>query len=133
MEGKHRNPTVHVDGDHWRYDKYDRYNNLVEQGAITDRGGRSPSVQVNEPADELQEFLHSRGQDIAIRRVVVLTHDRSRLGTLRNPTVFITTSTDQVLAVVRESPAELTTGQAAAVERLIRQDHRFHQARRHRS
>ena len=131
MEGKHRNATVHVDGDHWRYDKYDRYGNLVEQGEIADRGGRSPSMQVNQPADELEKFLHSRGQNVTIRRVVVLTHDRSRLGTCRNPTVFVTSSTDQVLAMVRESPAQFDTGKATEIERLIRQDHVFHEARAH--
>ena len=131
MEGKHRNATVHVDGDHWRYDKYDRYGNLVAQGEIADRGGRSPSVQVNQPADELEKFLRSRGQNVTVRRVVVLTHDRSRLGTCRNPTVFVTNSTDQVLAMVRESPAQLASGKATEIERLIRQDHVFHEARAH--
>ena len=42
MEVKHRNATVSIEGDDWRFDKYDRYGNLVEQGRITDRGGRSP-------------------------------------------------------------------------------------------
>jgi hypothetical protein len=133
MEGKHRNATVHVDGDHWRYDKYDRYGNLVEQGEIADRGGRSPSMQVNQPADELEKFLRSRGQEVAIRRIVVLTHDKSQLGTCRNQTVSVTSSTSHVLAMVRESPTELATGPATEIERLIRQDHRFHETRARRS
>ena len=51
IEIKNLNATVHVDGDRWRADKYDNYGNLVEQRVITDRKGRSPSVQLNEPAD----------------------------------------------------------------------------------
>ena len=57
MEVKHRNATVYVDGDEWRFEKYDRFGNLVEEGRITDRGGRSPSRQVNDSADTLQRFL----------------------------------------------------------------------------
>lgn len=94
---------------------------------------RRACMQVNQPADELGKFLRSRGQDVAIRRIVVLTHDRSRLGTCRNPTVSVTSSTGDVLAMVRESPTELATGQATEIERLIRQDHRFHETRTRRS
>jgi hypothetical protein len=33
----------------------------VDQGELADRRGRSPSVQLNEPAGQLEEFLRSRG------------------------------------------------------------------------
>ena len=84
IEVKNLNATVHVDGDRWRADKYDRYGNLVEQRVIADRMGRSPSVQLNEPADDLERFLAGRGQPAEVQRVVILTHPRSRLGTVRN-------------------------------------------------
>lgn len=129
IEGKHRNATVHVNGDRWTYDKYDRYGNLVDHGEITDRGGRSPSMQVNQAADELAKFLRGRGQDVEIQRIVVLTHERSALGTHRNLTVSVTNSTDRVLALVRESPAALAAGRTGEIERLIKQDHQFHQSR----
>lgn len=129
MEGKHRNATVHVDGDRWSFDKYDRYGNLVEQGEIRDRGGRSPSMQVNDAADVLQNFLRSRGQNIQIQRIVVLTHDRSRLGSHRNLTVAVTNSTDHVLGMIRASKMALDPARAAAIERLIEQDHHFHKSR----
>lgn len=128
IEGKHRNATVHVNGDRWTYDKYDRYGNLVEHGEITDRGGRSPSRQVNQAADELAKFLRSRGQDVEIQRIVVLTHERSALGTHRNLTVSVTNSTGRVLALVRESPTALAAGRTAEIERLVQQDHQFHEA-----
>lgn len=133
IEGKHRNATVHVDGDRWTYDKYDRYGNLVEQGEMTDRGGRSPSMQVNQPADELEKFLRSRGQDVSIRRIVVLTHDRSQVGTSRNLTASVTNSTDVVLGLVSDSPIALNATRAAEIERLIEQDHRFNETRLRRS
>ena len=67
IEVKNLNATVHVDGDRWRADKYDNYGNLVEQRPVADRMGRSPSVQLNEPADDLERFLAERGQPAGIR------------------------------------------------------------------
>ena len=131
MEVKNRNSTVHVDGDNWWCDKYDRYGNLVEQGLrFADRGGRSPSREVNEPSDELERFLRSRGQPVAIQRSVVLVHQRSVLGTTANLTVDVATSMDWVIGVVRKSPLALDAERLAELERLITQDHRYHQARR---
>jgi Nuclease-related domain len=126
IEVKNINATVYVDGDRWQADKYDNYGNLVEQRLITDRRGRSPSEQLNEPADELERFLHERGQQVMIRRVVVLTHRRSRLGSSRHPAVRVGTSTDDVLSLVHNSDGRLGERQQAEVERLIRRDHDFH-------
>jgi len=97
---------------------------------MADRGGRSPSMQVNQAADELAKFLRSRGQDVSIQRIVVLTHDRSEVGSLRNLTVFVTNSTDVVLGLVRDSAVAFKTARAAEIERLIEQDHHFHENRR---
>ena len=133
IEVKNVNATVHIDGDRWRADKYDNYGNLVEQRPIADRTGRSPSEQVNEPADDLEHFLRQRGQPAAIQRAVVLTHRRSRLGRVRDPTVEVGTSTGDLLGLLRDpaSPAaRLGPGQRIQIERLIRQDHAFHDRRR---
>ena len=130
IEVKNLNATVHVDGDRWNADKYDNYGNLVEQRPITDRRGRSPSEQLNEPAAELQRFLHERGQPVAVQRAVVLTHRRSRLGARHHPTVHVGTSTGYVLSLVHDSADELGERQRAEVQRLIRRDHDFHQRRR---
>jgi hypothetical protein len=130
IEVKNINATVYIDGDRWRADKHDHYGNLVEQRPITDRKGRSPSEQLNEPADELERFLHERGQRVTVRRVAVLTHRRSRLGQSRNPTVMVGTSTGYVLSLVHDSGDELDDGQRAGVERLIRRDHDFYASRR---
>ena len=99
IEVKNINATVHVDGDRWQGDKYDNYGNLVEQRLIADRRGRSPSEQLNEPADELQRFLRERGQQVTIQRVVVLAHRRSRLAPAAAATVHVVTSTDDVLSL----------------------------------
>jgi hypothetical protein len=130
IEVKNINATVHIDGDRWRADKYDNYGNLVEQRPITDRKGRSPSEQLNEPAAELERFLHERGQRVTVQRVVVLTHRRSRLGPSRHPGVHVGTSTGYVLSLVHDSDAVLDERQRAEVERLIRRDHDFYERRR---
>ena len=130
IEGKHRNATVDCDGDQWWFTKYDRYGNPRERDKFTDRRGRSPSEQLNQPADLLEDFLRSRGHSVAIRRVVLFTHPRSRLGNCTNPTVHITTSTGQVIKLINTAPAAITATERAALERLITRDHNYHQNRR---
>lgn len=132
IEGKHRNATVHCAGDRWSYIKYDRYNNPVEQGEMADKKGRSPSQQLNEPADRLESFLRSRGHAIRIQRVVLLTHDRSRIGSCTNPTVHVATSTTQVTKLINRAPASIADDERVLLERLIVRDHAYHQARHRR-
>jgi hypothetical protein len=130
LEVKNRNATVHIDGDNWWCDKYDRYGNLVEEGKpFVDRGGRSPSREVNEPANELETFLRSRSQPVPIQRFVILVHERSDLGTTQNLTVGVATSMDWLIGVVKESQSTIEPGQLAELERLIKKDHRHHQQR----
>jgi hypothetical protein len=132
IEGKHHNATIHCDGDTWWFDKYDNYGNHVGHGTIQDGGGRSPSRQLNEPAQALEDFLASRGHRVPVRRVVLLTHHRSRLGDCSNPTVDIATSTDTIISLLNNSPPAFEPRQLTQLENLITQDHRFHQRRRRR-
>jgi len=131
IEVKYHNGTVRCDGDDWWSDKYDQYGNLVEpRRRISDRRGRSPSVQLNEPASQLEGFLSSRGHPVSIQRVVLLTHPRSKVGRCRNPTVHIGTSTVSVIDLLKGSRPPVEAGQLAQLERLIVRDHRFHEAQR---
>jgi hypothetical protein len=130
IEVKNLNATVHVDGDRWRADKYDNYGNLVEQRPVADRMGRSPSVQLNEPADDLERFLAERGQPTGIQRVVVLAHQRSALGRISNPTVLALASPGDLLPLIGNSASGLDRGQRAAIAALIRRDHEFGGQRR---
>ncbi len=130
IEVKNLNATVHCDGDHWRADKYDKYGHLVDQHPITDRGGRSPARQINETADALEQFLHSRGHPLPIQRVVLLTHPRSRIGTCRSAGVRISTSAREIGQLARDSGIALDPVLAGAIEYLIVGDHRLGEARR---
>lgn len=124
IEVKYRNATVHCDGDDWRFDKYDNYGNLREQGRLADGGGRSPSLQLNEPADALQELLRARGHAVPVQRVLMFTHPRSRIGHLRRATVHVATSVDFVIDLVNGSAPTLTARQLSAMRQLIERDHR---------
>ena len=126
IEVKNVNATVHIAGDRWRADKYDNYGHLVEQRPIADRKGRSPSEQLNEPADELERFLRDRGQHVTAQRIVVLTHRRSRLAPASHPTVNVGTSTGYVLALLDDSAQQLDERQRTELRRLIERDHDFH-------
>ena len=130
IEGKHRNATVYCSGDRWWFIKYDRYDNRVDEGRMTDKKGRSPSQQLNEPADQLEGFLRSRGHAARIQRIVLLTHDRSRIGNCTNPTVHVTTSTTDVTKLISKSPASIGDDEQVQLERLIIRDHDHHEARR---
>lgn len=131
IEVKHRNATVYVDGDRWELEKYDNYGNVVERGLIEDRRGRSPSVQLNEPAGELERFLRSRGQPVTVGRIVMLTHPKSELGDTRNLTVdVVATSTDYVFNYLDNLPIVFHAQQLGQLEQLIVRDHHFHEARR---
>lgn len=131
IEVKNINGTVHCDGDSWRVDKFDRYGNLVEQYSLGDRGARhrSPSVQLNEPADALEEFLRSRGQDVGVLRVVLLAHPRSKVGTCRRATVNIFTRTSDVTRLLTKVKQPFEPATRARLEDLIIRDHRHHARR----
>jgi hypothetical protein len=132
IEGKHRNATVHCAGDHWWYTEFDADGNAVERGELTDRRGRSPSQQVNEPAGHLEDLLRSRGHQVAVERFVLLTHPRSRLGSCLRPTVHVGTTTSQVIRLLNDSTADISQPERAKLERLIVRRHRFRSGRRRR-
>jgi Nuclease-related domain len=130
IEVKNLNATVHIRGDSWWFDKFDRYGNLVESGQLADRRGRSPSQQLNQPAAELERFLHDRGQQVQVQRLVVLTHQRSQVGTCQKPTVRVGVSAGYVLRLLDGLPAALDARQLAQLARLVQRDHAHHAKRR---
>lgn len=132
IEVKHRNATVHCDGDRWWFEKFDRYGKVKKDGWMTDDRGRSPSEQLCAPMRELQGFLSRRGHPVEITPVVVLTHPRSRLGSLQNLTVDVSTRPDYVLELIGGKPRVMDGERCQALERLIVQDHAFHEQRQHR-
>ena len=132
IEVKNRNARVDCHGDQWWSTKYDKYGNPVEpRREMTDRRGRSPSVQLNEPASQLEGFLGSRGHPVVIGRIVMLIHPRAQLRSCTRPTVHIFTSVRQILSLLNATPASITTAGHTELEQLIVRDHRFHD--RHRS
>jgi hypothetical protein len=130
IEIKYRNAKVHCDGDNWSFEKYDRYGNCVEEGWITDRRGRSPSVQLNEPVRELEEFLARRGQSASVTPIVLLTHPYSQLGSTRDLTVYVSTDASYVSQLAAAAPHAFDLTRCAAIEQLIVHDHVFHERRR---
>src|SRR5262249_10174824 len=125
------NGTFRITRDRWRFVKYDNYGNPVEQGAVQDRGGRPPNVQLTEPLAVLEEFLAKRGQPVRMQPVVLLNHPKARIDQCAADVgVLALTSTPQLLRLVLEANAELSGSQLAEVERLVERDHRFHAAAR---
>ena len=135
IESKHLNATVSCDGDDWRFRKFDRLGNLVEQGPITDRRGRPPSVRLGEPASMLEESLGRQagaGNSVSMLRVVLFTHPNSRLGQCQNTSVHVVTSSAALAIQLGDMPPVLPAAQRARLEELIARDHRYHESRRNR-
>jgi hypothetical protein len=74
IEVKNITGKICCDGDSWWRIKFG------QREEIEDRRGRSPSVQLNECADELRAILSSNGLQIPIRRIVVLAHPNAGYG-----------------------------------------------------
>jgi hypothetical protein len=130
IEVKYVNGTFHCDGDRWRVVKFDNYGNQVEEYDLVAGGNRSPSTQLNEPADELESFLQRRGENVDLLRVVQLTHPKAQIGTCRRATVSIFTKTSQITALMKKVPQPLDAARRARIEELIVKDHRFNATRR---
>lgn len=132
LEIKHVNGIIHCDGDQrWR-ERLDKYGNRVEEGqAIADGRGRSPSQQLNESTEVLQQLLQSQGHAVTIRRIILFTHPRSMRGHCNQQTVhFITNSPKAVIEYMHSAPATLETTQMSQIKALITCDHQRPNARR---
>jgi hypothetical protein len=117
---------VHVDGDDWTYEKFDSHGNLVGQGRLTDRRGRSWGRQVTEPAADLERFLTSRGAALPVAPVVAVLHDRGERGSVRDCAVLLCVGADDLLDAVRAEGRPLDQATVDRVTHLVRRDHRFH-------
>src|SRR5215469_5352640 len=127
VEVKYVNGTFRITRDRWRFVKYDNYGNPVEQGAVQDRGGRPPNVQLTEPLEALEEFLATRGQPVRMQPVVLLNHPKARIDRCAADVgVLVLTSTAQLLRVALDANAGISGSQLAEVERLVERDHRFY-------
>lgn len=131
-EVKYHNATVHISGDDWQSEKFDRYGNQVsERGPMQDKRGRSPSRQLSEPAAALADWLAKRGHPVPVTPIVLLTHERARIGSIRNPTVDVETSPQALLALAQAQRPRggLNARQRAAIAQIIQDDHRHHERR----
>ncbi len=122
------NATVHCDGDSWRADRFDNYEQFLGRMSIDDNLGRSPSEQLNEPADTLTDVLRMHGHDIGVARVILLTYPLSRLGKCRKPEVTIFTSVSDLTSWLHRLPRALDAATCTAIEKLIVTDQRSRSA-----
>lgn len=81
IEVKNYAGTICCEGDSWWRVR------SGQREEICDRTGRSPSLQLNQCADELQVVLMNHGFRVAIRRIVVLAHRYAAFGHPFSPAV----------------------------------------------
>jgi hypothetical protein len=129
-EVKYHNATVHIRGDDWWSEKFDKYgNSLGGPAPMADAHGRSPSAQLSDPAAALSDWLRRRGQQATVTPVVLLTHDRARVGSSQSPTVRVETSVRGVLRLIGQSSVTLDAKRRAVIEQIVRDDHRHYEQR----
>lgn len=137
IEVKYLNGVVHCTGQEWTRDKYDKYGNRVEQGLpVKDKNGRAPNRQVNDSADALEKFLAARGMPVRVQRAVVLAHDASRLGEVKEPGVdFVATTASadfdaQLRRLLEGTGAPSATAiDVQGIVTLVQKDHAHHARR----
>jgi hypothetical protein len=128
IEIKNNNATVICHGDRWLYEKYDKYGNQVGEGELSDRRGRSPSEQLNQPTDRLASVLAARWPQLWVERIVVLCHPRARVDIDRSSqfTVAVANNVDFVLELIARSQARIGAMEVAEIEASILADHHRH-------
>ena len=81
MTSLHLDAIVHCRGDKWRAEQFDhRTGTRIGEIHLHDQAGRSPNTQLNQAADELEQFLRSSGVEITALRAVLLNHPGHRCG-----------------------------------------------------
>jgi len=133
IEVKYINGTFSITRERWRYVKFDRYGNAVEQGVVEDHGRRHrpPNIQLSEPAELLEGFLARFGQPVRLQPVVLLNHPNARIARCDDDLgVRVLTSTDRLARLALGGSAKIGAAQLTDIERLIRRDHDFHNKRR---
>jgi hypothetical protein len=131
IEVKGRGIRVNVNGDRWSFEKFDRYGNLVDQGALTDRGGRSWGRQVSEIASDLERFLRSRGAAVTVETAVVVMHNRAEIGSCVELEISaLSIGTEELLTEIFDQPVTIDADRLQQISHLIRRDHNFHTQRK---
>lgn len=133
IEVKRRAIVVVIDGEHWRFEKYDKYGNLKETGDAVDRRGRSWARQATDVADVLGEWLEENGLQTPIRTAVMLMHPRAGIGKHRKMTVDVVSSDpDFLLQEIGAGRQELGPDARRRIVALIKRQHTDHRNRRRR-
>lgn len=127
VEVKAYSVQLHVDGDKWWFERFDRSGKLVDTAWAVDARGRSWARQVNEVARSLENWLARNDRPVQVRTAVMLLHSRAGIGECRDAEVDVVgTDPDVLLDAIVAGEPKLDDGERSAIEALIRRDHRHH-------
>lgn len=119
MTSLHLDATVHCHGDKWHAEKFGHDGKSLGEIHLADQAGHSPSTQLNQAADALEQFLRSSGVQVSVLRVVLLNHPRSRLEESRRPAVQIFASHYDVVRWLKDRPKIFDRAGRRQIERLL--------------
>lgn len=134
VEVKNRNARVFAHGDQWRYEKVDKYGNVVDSGPATDRSGRTWGQQASHVAESLGWWLGHNQIQVPVRTAVVLVHPNALIGASTSPGVDVLSANKRDLFLDLAYPhGILGPDVRKSVAKLIRRDHAHHQRRQMRN
>ena len=126
VEVKNWKARIRIDGDIWMA----RDSRSGAERKATDRKGRSPARQVQEIAASLSNRLNQVGHDMPVRTAVVVLNRHAEIEGCRRPSVdFVGTSTGVFADRVAELASSLDPNDVAAIQQLVRDDHRYWERR----
>ena len=82
------NGRMHCDGERWRRDKFDKYNNLVERDAPVPH---DPTGSLYRAAARLQQVLAAQSSIRQVATALVFTHHAATLGNIRHAVLDMVT------------------------------------------
>ncbi len=111
----HLDAAVHCHGDKWEAELAAGHQPVH----LDDHDGRSPSTQLNQSADVLEQQLRSVGAIIGVQRAILLNHPAAREGKITRPTVRVFTSAADLAAWLHSLPKTLDRGAKRHLEELF--------------
>lgn len=119
MTSLHLEAAVRCHGNKWHAEWLAASTQQHGELHLDDLDGRSPSVQLNQSADELESLLRAAGTPVSIERVVLFSHPRTRVENCLRPAVRIFASAGDLVFWLHELPKTLDRGVKRQLEDLI--------------
>jgi len=127
VEVKNRRVELSAHRNHWHFQKFDNYGNVVGKGLAIDGRGRNWGKQASEVAESLAWWLSHNQVDLPVRTAVVLVHPKASVKSGVNPSVdILTANRSDLIEAMNSDPTIFAPDVRDRVAQLVRRDHAHH-------